>query len=166
MNGKSKPYAILVFGAPLCGKTTFARQFSERFNVPFVNLLELKEQFKISRKLGLVIVKEIAKCKQNIIVEGALDTERQREEMRTLLKAAGYMPILVWVQTDQVAIKHRLRTKFKKPSEAKAFLDSAYKNIEAPAESEMPLVISGKHTFRTQCGNVLAGLSERSSKQR
>ena len=93
MNGKSKPYAILVFGAPLCGKTTFARQFSERFNVPFVNLLELKEQFKISRKLGLVIVKEIAKCKQNIIVEGALDTERQREEMRALLKTAGYMPI-------------------------------------------------------------------------
>lgn len=166
MNGKSKPYAILVFGAPLCGKTTFARQFSERFNVPFVNLLELKERFKISRKLGLVIVKEIAKCKQNIIVEGALDTERQREEMRTLLKTAGYMPILVWVQTDQVAIKHRLRAKFKKPSEAKAFLDSAYKNIEAPAESEMPLVISGKHTFRTQCSNVLAGLSERSSKQR
>ena len=156
MNGKSKPYAILVFGAPLCGKTTFARQFSERFNVPFVNLLELKEQFKISRKLGLVFVKEIAKCKHNIIVE----------EMRTLLKAAGYMPILVWVQTDQVAIKHRLRAKFKKPSEAKAFLDSAYKNIEAPAESEMPLVISGKHTFRTQCSNVLAGLSERSSKQR
>ena len=136
------------------------------YNLSDIRWQKLKEQFKISRKLGLVIVKEIAKCKQNIIIEGALDTERQREEMRTLLKTAGYMPILVWVQTDQVAIKHRLRTKFKKPSEAKAFLDSAYKNIEAPAESEMPLVISGKHTFRTQCSNVLAGLSERSSKQR
>ena len=165
MNGKSKPYAILVFGAPLCGKTTFARQFSERFNVPFINLLELREQFKISRKLGLVLVQEIAKCKQNIIVEGALDTERQREEMRSILKRAGYIPILVWVQTDQMAIKHRLRTKFKKPSEAKAFLDNAYKNIEAPSEAEMSLVISGKHTFRTQCSNVLAGLSERNSKK-
>ena len=165
MNGKSKPYAILVFGAPLCGKTTFARQFSERFNVPFINLLELREQFKISRKLGLVLVQEIAKCKQNIIVEGALDTERQREEMRSILKRAGYIPILVWVQTDRMAIKHRLRTKFKKPSEAKAFLDNAYKNIEAPSEAEMPLVISGKHTFRTQCSNVLAGLSERNSKK-
>ena len=112
-----------------------------------------------------MLVQEIAKCKQNIIVEGALDTERQREEMRSILKRAGYIPILVWVQTDQMAIKHRLRTKFKKPSEAKAFLDNAYKNIEAPSEAEMPLVISGKHTFRTQCSNVLAGLSERNSKK-
>lgn len=166
MNGKTKPYAILVFGAPLCGKTTFAKQFSERFKAPFINLLELKEQFKISRKLGLVLVKEIAKSKQNLVIEGALDTEKQREEMREILNNAGYIPILVWIQTDQMSIKQRLRIKFKKPSEAKEFLDKAYKHIEAPAESEMPLVISGKHTFRTQCNNVLTGLSERNTESR
>ncbi len=161
MNGKSKPYAILVFGAPLCGKTTFAKQFSERFNAPFINLLELKEQFKISRKLALVLVREIAKSKQNMVIEGALDTEKQRVEMRQILLDAGYDPALIWIQTDQVAIKQRLRTKFKKPSEAKVYMDAAYKRIEAPAESECPIVISGKHTFRTQCSNVLTGLSER-----
>lgn len=166
MNGKSKPYAILVFGAPLCGKTTFAEQFSERFNAPFLNLLDLREKFKISRKLGLILVREIAKCKQNIVIEGALDTEKQREEMRNILKRAGYIPVLVWVQTDQMAIRRRLRTKFKTPSEAKAYLDGAYQKIEAPSETEAPLVISGKHTFKTQCSNVLTGISDRNIKKK
>ena len=40
-------------------------------------------------------------------------------------------------------------------------LAEQYKKIEAPSELEQPLVISGKHTFQTQCKNVLAGLSER-----
>ena len=127
MNGKSKPYAILVFGAPMSGKTTFAKQFSQRFNAPFLNINELYEQYKISRKMAMILVSEIAKCKQTIIVEGGLNTEKQRNEMKKLLADAG----------------------------------SSYKKLEAPAESENPLVISGKHTFQTQCKNVLTGISER-----
>ena len=148
MNGKSKPYAILVFGAPMSGKTTFAKQFSQRFNAPFLNINELYEQYKISRK-------------QTIIVEGGLNTEKQRNEMKKLLTDAGYSPVLIWIQTDTSAIKHRMRHKFKTVAEAKAALEASYKKLEAPAESENPLVISGKHTFQTQCKNVLTGISER-----
>ena len=161
MNGKSKPYAILVFGAPMSGKTTFAQQFSQRFNAPFLNINELYDQYKISRKMAIVLVSEIAKCKQTIVVEGGLNTEKQRAEMTKMLSAAGYSPILVWVQTDLTAIKHRIRHKFKTIAEAKAALDASYKKLEAPSEDEHPLVISGKHTFQTQCKNVLSGISER-----
>ncbi len=161
MNGKLKPYAILVFGAPMSGKTTFAEQFSVRFNAPFLNLSELYEKHKLTRKLALVLIQQLTKCKQTLILEGGLDTEKQRNEVRELLFKAGYRPVLVWIQTDLNAIKHRMRHKYKKLEDAKAALAEQYKKIEAPSELEQPLVISGKHTFQTQCKNVLTNLSDR-----
>ena len=160
MNGKSKPYAILVFGAPMSGKTAFAEQFSTRFNAPFLNLADLHEQHHISRKVALALVEQLAKCKSTIVVEGALDNERQRNEMRSIFEKAGYQPALIWVQTDLNEIKHRMRHKYKRVADAKAALDAALKTIEAPSDEEEPLVISGKHTFQTQCKNVLTGISE------
>jgi gluconate kinase len=161
MNGKSKPYAILVFGAPMSGKTTFADQFSARFNAPFLNLSELREQCNISRKVATNLIAQISKCKQTLVIEGGLDTEKQRNEFRKMLAKAGYLPVLVWVQTDLNEIKHRMRHKYHKIEDAKIALANSYKKIEAPSEDEDPLVISGKHTFQTQCKNVLNGLSER-----
>ena len=160
MNGKSKPYAILVFGAPMSGKTSFAEQFSARFNAPFLNLSQLHEECHITRKVALNLILQIAKCKQTLVIEGALDTEKQRNEVRAILNDAGYRPVLVWVQTDLNEIKHRMRHKYKKLEDAKNALAESYKKIEAPSDEENPLVISGKHTFTTQCKNVLTGLSE------
>ena len=161
MNGKSKPYAILVFGAPMSGKTTFAEQFSARFNAPFLNLSELYNEHKLTRKLTIVLIEQLTKCKQTLILEGGLDTETQRNEIKEVLTKSGYKPVLIWVQTDLNAIKHRMRHKYKKLEDAKNALAEQYKKIEAPSELEQPLVISGKHTFQTQCKNVLAGLSDR-----
>ena len=160
MNGKSKPYAILVFGAPMSGKTTFAEQFSARFNAPFLNLSKLHEECHITRKVALNLIAQISKCKQTLVIEGALDTEKQRNEIRNLLEKAGYRPVLIWVQTDLNEIKHRMRHKYKKLDDAKVALADSYKKIEAPSDMENPLVISGKHTFVTQCNNVLTSLSE------
>lgn len=161
MNGKSKPYAILVFGAPMSGKTCFSEQFSEKYNAPYLNLSELNEEYGVSRKVGLILISQIAKCKQTLIIEGAIDTEKQRNEVRDLLSKAGYTPVLIWIQTDLNAIKQRMRRKYKTLAEAKTALAESYQKIEAPAEYENPLVISGKHMFQTQCKNVLLGLSER-----
>ena len=161
MNGKSKPYAILVFGAPMSGKTTFAEQFSARFNAPFLNLSELYNEHKLTRKLTIVLIEQLTKCKQTLILEGGLDTEKHRNEIKEVLTKSGYKPVLIWVQTDLNAIKHRMRHKYKKLEDAKNALAEQYKKIEAPSELEQPLVISGKHTFQTQCKNVLAGLSDR-----
>ena len=161
MNGKSKPYAILVFGAPMSGTTTFAEQFSARFNAPFLNLSELYNEHKLTRKLTIVLIEQLTKCKQTLILEGGLDTEKQRNEIKEVLTKSGYKPVLIWVQTDLNAIKHRMRHKYKKLEDAKNALAEQYKKIEAPSELEQPLVISGKHTFQTQCKNVLAGLSDR-----
>lgn len=162
MNGNSKPYAILVFGAPMSGKSSFAQQFSKRFSAPFLNISELHAESRISRKTAMKLAAEIAKSKQTMIVEGGLDTEKQRNEMKRLFLSAGYLPVLIWVQTDLTAIKHRMRQKYSNLADAKAALESSYSKLEAPADSENAIVISGKHTFQTQCKNVLSGISERS----
>ena len=166
MNGKSKPYAILVFGAPMSGKTTFAEQFSKKYHAPFLNIAELHEKHRITRKVATVLISEIAKCGQTIVVEGGLDTEKQRTEIKQLLSKSGYLPVLVWVQTDIVAIKHRMRHKHHDLATAKAELEKSYQRLEAPADNEQALVISGKHTFQTQCKNVLAGISSRKRSKR
>ena len=132
MNGKSKPYAILVFGAPMSGKTVFSEQFSEKYNAPFLNLAELREQYNVSRKACITLITQIAKCKQTLVIEGAIETEKQR-----------------------------MRRKYKTIADAKTALAESYKKIDAPADHEDPLVISGKHMFQTQCRNVLLGLSDR-----
>ena len=87
-----------------------------------------------------------------------MDTEEKRKELRDLFTKAGYKTVLIWVQTDLNAIKQRMRHHYKKLDEAKAALKESYENIEAPNESEEPLVISGKHTYQTQCKNVLSRL--------
>ncbi|MBR3164187.1 hypothetical protein IKF15_02690 [Candidatus Saccharibacteria bacterium] len=166
MNGKSKPYAILVFGAPMSGKTTFAEQFSARFNAPFINLATLQAEHHLSHKIALLIVEQMTKCRQNLIIEGFIDTEKQREKLRSTLISAGYTPILVWVQTDLSAIKQRMRKKYTKLEEAKNALSEAYKHIEAPAINEDAIVISGKHTFHAQCRNVLSGIATLNRKKR
>jgi gluconate kinase len=145
----------------MSGKTTFAEKFSERFNAPYLNLSELHEQYRVSRKVALILITQITKCKQTLIIEGAIDSERQRNEVRDLLTKAGYIPVLVWVQTDLNAIKQRMRHKYSRASEAKAVLEESYRKIEAPADYEDPIVISGKHMFQTQCRNILTGISDR-----
>lgn len=164
MNGKSKPYAILVFGAPMSGKTTFAEQFSAKFNAPFLNFNDLREQCRLTRKVALILIEQLAKCKKTLVIEGGLDTEKQRNEIRDILSRAGYNPVLIWVQTDLNAIKQRMRKKFHNVNDAKTALEDSYRKIEAPADYEDFLVISGKHMFQTQYKNVLVGLSERNKR--
>ena len=158
--GKDKPYAILVFGAPMSGKTTFAEHFSETIGAPFFNFPKLQKSHKCNRKFALELIDIMAKGKSSFVIEGMMDKEAEREEIRKKLSEAGFYTVLVWVQTDLNAIKQRMRHAYHKLSDAKAALADSYKQIEAPADNERPLVISGKHTYQTQCKNVINNLSD------
>ena len=158
--GKNKPYAILVFGAPMSGKTSFAEHFSETVKAPFLNCPKLEKDYHVSRKLAHELIRQLTKSQSTIIIEGLIDTEAERNEIRKLFKEAGYKPILIWVQTDLNTIKQRMRRAYRTLNEAKAALASSYEHIEAPSEAEQPLVISGKHTYQTQCRNVISRLPD------
>lgn len=158
-NKKTKPRAILVFGAPCSGKTTFCEKFSHRFTAPYYNLEILRDEADFTEKQLHVILEVIAKAGQNIIIEGGLDTEEERDSVRKLLKGCGYNPALVWIQTDINTIKARLRAKHKSAAKAKKEYDERISALEAPSELEKPIILSGKHTFETQLRHVLSQLN-------
>lgn len=157
---KSKPRALLVFGAPCSGKSTFSEKFSKKFGLAFYDLQELKETNNLSRKVLLLILEQVLKTKQTILIEGELDTEKEREEVRNLLRNNGYNPSLIWIQTDISTIRNRLKSKYKSVAAAKEIYEKAVSVIEAPSEFEKPIILSGKHTFETQTKHVISGLAE------
>ena len=159
-NKKNRSRALLIFGAPACGKTTFAEKFAKKFNLAFYDLTELMEKYHFSRGSILVIIEQITKTRQTIILEGCLDTEQDRAEIRNLLRKHGYDPALVWVQTDAATIRQRLKSKYRSVTKARDAYEKAVSEIEAPVDSENPIILSGKHTFDTQVRHVVAGLAD------
>ncbi|MBQ7802513.1 AAA family ATPase [Candidatus Saccharibacteria bacterium] len=156
---KVQPRAILVFGAPGSGKTTFSEKFAKKFHSAFFDLGELEKENKLDRKTTLFILEQLAKTNVTLVIEGILDTERERTEVRNVLRRAGYNPSLVWIQTDVSTIKQRLKLKNRSASKAKQEYDSRIEKMEAPSEVEAPIVLSGKHTFETQLRHVLTQLA-------
>lgn len=156
----SQPRAILVFGAPASGKTTFCEKFSQQFRAPFYNLTEICEENQFSRETMLVVLQLIARTGQNLIIEGGLNTQADREEIKKLLIEEGYNPSLIWIQTDVNTIKSRLKARLKSVARAKEEYDRKISELEAPDESfENPIVLSGKHTFETQLSHTLSQLA-------
>ncbi len=150
--------AILVFGAPCSGKTTFSEQFAAQFNATFYDLDALKEKHNLSRQFILLLVSEIAKTGSTLVLEGGNETEKDRRELAEILRAAGYTPTLIWIQTDVSTIRMRLKNKLKSVEKAKTVYDNRIKALEAPSDAEAPIVLSGKHTYHTQLKQVLTQL--------
>ncbi len=157
---KSKSRALLVFGAPCSGKTTFAKKFAEKFGLAYYNFEDIKKKHNFTRDEILTILELIAKTHQTIIIEGIIDTENQRKAVRRILSDAGYNPALIWVQTDVATIRSRMKIKYKSITKAKNTYDIAIDRMEAPTEDERPIILSGKHTFETQTKHTLAGLAD------
>ena len=164
MEGKkkkqSKVRALLVFGAPGSGKTTFAEKFAEKFGLAYYDLEQIMEEYSFSRDQIFNILTLIMKTKQNIILEGGLDTEKDRIELRNHLRSNGYEPSLFWLQTDVATIRMRLKNRYRSVAKAMETYDRAVATMEAPAETERPIILSGKHTFDTQARHALTGLAD------
>lgn len=157
---KSISRAMLVFGAPCSGKTTFCQKFSNQFDAPFYDLDELKKEHSLSRKQILMLVEQIAKTGKNITIEGGIGTEAERAEIREILTKAGYEPSLIWIQTDSGTTKTRLKKRLRSVKKAKSEYEARVKKLEAPTEAESAIILSGKHTYATQSKHVITQLAE------
>lgn len=159
-NNKNRPHALLVFGAPCSGKTTFSEKFAAKYHLSYYDLEELKTANGLSRKIIFIIIEQILKTRQDVIFEGEISTEKERRELINLLRNYGYNPSLIWIQTDAATIRARLKNRYKTISEAKNIYDTQIAELEAPSEEEQAIILSGKHTFETQAKHVLTGLSK------
>ncbi len=157
---KSKPRALLVFGAPCSGKTTFSEKFAAKFDLAFYDLNEVKKTTGFSDEQIREALELVARTKKTLIVEGGLDTEKDRRLIRNVFTKAGYDNTLIWIQTDVSTIRTRMKFRYKSVSKAKDAYDTLVNAMEAPTEREKPVILSGKHTFETQTKHVLAGLAD------
>lgn len=156
---KSQPRAILVFGVPSSGKTTFAEKFAKKFHAAFFDLGEIAAECGLGREVMVMLVKQLAKTRQILVLEGGLDNEKDRAEIRNILREAGYLTSLIWIQTDLTTVKQRMKFRLRSMAKAKDEYEKKIKGMEAPADHEQPIVLSGKHTFETQLKHTLAHLA-------
>lgn len=159
-NKNNKPRALMVFGAPCSGKTTFAQKFAKKFGLAYYDINEIMEERGFSRQDALYIIELLMRTNQTLILEGGIDTENERSEMRNLMRKNGYEPALIWVQTDVATIRSRLKMRFRSVSKAKQYFDTATAEMEAPIDFEKPIILSGKHTFETQTRHAITGLAD------
>ena len=157
MKQKTKPFALLIFGAPMSGKSYFAEQLSTRFHTAYFDFSELTKKYKIeSEDIQQFLMYSALKTKRNVVIEGCLDTEKDRSNIRTACREAGFLPVLVWVQTDVNTIQKRT----KKAKGTRKKLEESYKELEAPSARERHVTISGKFSFEIQCRVLLKALSK------
>lgn len=156
---QAQPRAILVFGAPCSGKTTFCEKFAKQFKAAYFDLNEVKEKNDLERKHVLLLVEQLAKTGQTLVFEGGIDTEDERKEIYKILRLAHYNPSLIYIQTDVATLRSRLKSKLKSVAKAKAEYEERTRDLEAPSELERPIVLSGKHTYPTQLKQVLTQLA-------
>lgn len=156
---KVRPRGLLVFGAPCSGKTTFAEKFAEKFGLAYYDLDILKER-GFSREQIVDVMVLLTKTRQTIVIEGGIETEQGRTEIRNALRNNGYDPALIWIQTDVPTIKLRMKKRYRSVAKAKEEYDKNIAELEAPSDFEHPIILSGKHTFETQSKHALAGLAE------
>ncbi|MBR2840181.1 AAA family ATPase [Candidatus Saccharibacteria bacterium] len=159
-NKKNKSRALMIFGAPCSGKTTFAKKFAKKFGLAYYDVNEMMEEHGLSRADTLYVLELIMQTKQTILIEGGIDTEKERSEMRNIMRKNGYEPALIWVQTDVATIRSRMKLRYRSVTKAKQSFDMATADMEAPTDFEKPIILSGKHTFETQTRHAITGLAD------
>lgn len=147
-------------GIPGAGKTHFASQFAKTFQAPFVNFREiLKHTNEDAGALSVTdhFLDELLKTQRTVLFEGPTHNRNYRYELVKRIRAAGYEPLLVWVQTDTTEAKRRATRRGGEYT--KEGFDDMVKRFHAPAPVEKPIVMSGKHTYATQVKVVLKHLA-------
>lgn len=163
----SQPHLLIVTGVPGSGKTFFAEKFADTFRAPFVNYNKIAYLSEGSGKEAIddlfdYQLTELLKTQQTILIEGVGEARTDRIELARKAKAAGYVPLIVWVQTDPATAKDRL-TRPVRGKEQQLLSPEEYdrllKHFTPPNATEKTVVVSGKHTYASQAKVVLKKLT-------
>lgn len=172
----ARPQMLLIVGSPGAGKSFFARQFSETFDVPVVAVDRIRyelfaeptfsndENTLVNRMAGY-FSDELLKTKRSFVADGGCNARADRVRLSQQAKQAGYDVNVIWVQTDLATCKARALKRNPKRSEDDKYtppvddqtFDTMVRRFTEPSR-ENHIVISGKHTYSTQAKMVLRKL--------
>jgi hypothetical protein len=154
----ARPRAIMMVGIPGSGKSFFAAQFAELFQAPYIDSLALEALAQDSAAAGTLIslvMGEVSKCGQTFVFEGNSDSRARRTEFFKWARSKGFQPLLIWVQTDKATSLSRT---LKGGSLDRTEFADYVRDFSPPHPDERAIVVSGKHTFKSQLKVVLAHL--------
>jgi predicted kinase len=159
-----KPHLLIMVGIPGSGRSTFADQFANTFNAPFIDTDLLKSYTQsdaAAEQLTQRVLHQLFRTKASIIYDGPSATRAQRTELARHAHAAGYTPLFIWVQVDTPSAQARATHRSAQPAPITAEeFERAIRRFTAPNASENAVVISGKHTYASQVKVVLKRLAD------
>jgi predicted kinase len=171
----AQPIMMLVVGLPGAGKSFFTKRFSETFGAPVVSVdrirteLFAQPQFSADEndlidRLALYQLEELLKVKRTLIIDGGCNAKTDRLRLGQLARKAGYVPLVVWVQTHETTAKGRATKRNPRRVDDQynvslsPDLFETFKRKLTPPLTENYVVISGMHTYNTQAKAVLRKL--------
>lgn len=174
----NKPLLILLYGFPGSGKTYFARQLGENLQAAHIQhdriRYELfdkprydKQENNLVNQLADYMTEEFLSAGLNVIYDTNSFRASQRHNLRDLARRSGATTALVWLQidTDSAFLRNskrdrrRMDDKYAAGYDKKSFSE-AIAHMQNPGANEDYIVISGKHTFRTQFSAIVRYLRE------
>lgn len=174
----NKPILILLYGLPGSGKTNFSRQLTENINIAHINSDRIrgelfdkprfdKEENDVITHLMDYMAEQFLNAGVSVIYDVNAMRFSQRRILRDMARKSHAQSVLVWLQIDvesafaRIAGRDRRRSddKFAMPLDRTTF-DSLIANMQNPNREEDYVVISGKHTFKTQLSSVIKRLRD------
>lgn len=182
-----KPLLVMFIGIPGSGKTYFATRLAEKIDAVRLNsdamrislfgsLDKIKEMYYSDDRYQLndytfrsmkYATTQILKTKKSVVYEAIQRTSSDRKEMEDIALECGAIPILVWMKTDpEVALKRgvaRLPTPEHRNFDEKTMrevIKHFSDGLDAPAEHELLIEISGEIPFEEQYDAFVKGLPD------
>lgn len=168
------PRVIFLVGIPGAGKTYFAEKFSKTFGAPFIETDKIRRtvfttptyssaEQKIVDELAAYQLVELMKTKKTILYEGGTEARAERLNLAKFVRANGYEPLIVWVQTEPTTAKTRATRGVRGHTKSTLINEERFYQLQSrftmPNSLESPTVISGKHTSASQTKVVLKRLA-------
>ena len=153
-------HAIVMVGIPGAGKSTFSARFADTFGTPIFNLPKIKNEMNLDARQTAqffeIVLQELSKTGQSIVIEGFSDTKKERESLEAVLLRLKYKPLQVWVQTDtNESLKRSTSRRAGDEQITEKEFDRIVDSFEPPSAKENPVVISGRHAYPTQLKVVI-----------
>lgn len=169
-----KPFLIMFYGYPGCGKSFFASQFAKEFQNS-VYLPNHKINSDISRlasgnshlaeKILDYMGENYLENGISVVTDAPVIKKSDRKRLSHIALKHGAVPVLVWMQidADSAFLRTKLRSKKSKnspghPKYTKQEFEAITNSMQNPQNEDF-LVISGKHTYKTQRVAVMNKLS-------
>lgn len=171
----TKPLMILLYGFPGAGKSHFARQLAEEIGAAHIQSDRIRhelfekprhdksEETVIDHLMEYMAV-EFLNAGVSVIFDINASRLVRRRELRDIARKAHAQNVLIWVQIDAESAFARLDARDRRKNDDKyatdytrSSFDTATGAMQNP-QAEDYIVISGKHTFKTQQSAVIKRL--------